>query len=294
MIPAAFTYARPATLDEAFDLLADGSSRALAGGHSLLPLLKLRLTSVERLVDIGRIDELRGISSDGDGLRIGAMCTYRDILDSDEVAQRAPLIASVSETIGDVQVRNRGTIGGSVAHADPASDMPAVLLALDASFVIRSRDGERLMPAADFFTGAFTTALEPGELLTAIVVPKADSGTGSAWESLMQAASGYSMVGVAAVVRRDGGSVAEARVAITGVGEICYRASGVEGAIQGTDGREQAVAAAAQRATEGQEVNSDIHAGREYRTAMAATLTRRALTRAIAGEQGRATQEEPA
>jgi len=287
MIPAAFEYIRPTSLDEAFDLLAEDGSRALAGGHSLLPLLKLRLTSVDRLVDIGRLRELGGISAGAGGaLRIGAMTTYRDILDSEEVRARAPLIAEVSGSIGDVQVRNRGTIGGSVAHADPASDMPAVLLALGASFVLRSRDGERTVAADDFFTGAFATDLRATELLMAIEVPAPGTGSGAAWQSLMQPASGYSMVGVAAAVSVAGGAVSAARIALTGVGEVAYRATGAEEALAGSDGGTQAVAAAADHATDGVQVNADIHADRSYRSAMAIVLTRRAIEAALGRAAG--------
>lgn len=287
MIPASFAYVRPSSLDEAFDLLADEGSRALAGGHSLLPLLKLRLTSVDRLVDIGRLRELGGIGTGADGaLRIGALCTYREILGSDDVGSRAPLIAEVTHSIGDVQVRNRGTIGGSVAHADPASDMPAVLLALGASLLLRSKDGERTVAANDFFTGSFSTDLRPGELLIAIDVPALEAGTGTAWESLMQPASGYSMVGVAASVTAAGGSVSAARIALTGVGDVAYRATGAEDALAGSDGGTDAISVAAQLAAEGVEVNTDIHADRRYRAAMAIVLTRRAIEAALSRARG--------
>lgn len=285
MIPAAFDYHRPASLAEALRVLANAGDgvKVIAGGHSLLPLLKLRLAEVEQLVDIGRIPELHGIREGADGgVVIGAATTYREVLDSALVAERVPLLIEVITDIGDVQVRNRGTLGGSLAHADPASDLPAAALALDASFALRSVDGQRAGPADGFFTGAFTTALKPHELMLELRFPRQPAGAGVAYRQLMQPASGYSMVGVAAVVARTGGTLSHVRVGITGVGEIAYRAKAVESMLLGTDASESEIAAAAAHATDGQRVNGDIHADVEYRTAMAAVFTRRALEAAIA------------
>ncbi len=284
MIPAAFDYQRPATLAEALQLLAGGDdgTKVINGGQSLLPLLKLRLASVDRLVDIGRLRELQGIrpGSDG-GVVMGAAVTYREVLESSLVAERSPLLIEVIGDVGDVQVRNRGTLGGSVAHADPSSDIPAATLALDASFVIRSATSQREVPASSFFHGAFATDLAPGELLVGLRFPVMPDGVGTAYRQIMQPASGYSMVGVAAVVGLLEGQVNHVRVGITGVADIAFRATAVEEALLGTEGDADALAAAAAHAVDGQDVNGDIHADAEYRAAMAAVITRRALQAAI-------------
>jgi carbon-monoxide dehydrogenase medium subunit len=284
MIPAAFAYVRPTTLDEALGLLAGGGdAKVLAGGQSLLPLLKLRLAGAARLIDIGRIGELRGIRSTADGgTSIGALTTYSD-LETAPLATRYGCLAEALPLIADIQVRNRGTIGGSVAHADPASDIPAVLLALDATFVARSKGGERRIAASSFFNGAFHTALTEGELLTEIVLGPIAAGGGSAYRKLSQPASGYSIVGVAAVVARSGGKITAARIGITGGGDAAYRASAVESAIVGSDGSAGAIASAAAHATDGQTVASDIHADATYRARMAAVYVRRAIEGALAG-----------
>ena len=285
MIPAAFAYDRPSSVTEALDLLArhQGDAKVLAGGQSLIPLLKLRLARTSRLIDIGRLGELRGIRDLGDGgIGIGALATYREVLDSELAASRAPLLALAIPDIADVQVRNRGTLAGAIAHADPASDMPAVVLALDAVIVLRSRSGERVIPAASFFQGAFATDLAEDELLTEIRIPAQPAGAGMAYQHLEQPASGYSIVGVAAVVARTAGSVATARIAITGVGDVAYRASAVEAALVGTNGDAAAIAAAAAHAADGVTVAADIHADATYRAEMARVYTRRAIEAALA------------
>jgi carbon-monoxide dehydrogenase medium subunit len=285
VIPAAFDYARPASLDEALTLLARGagSAKVLAGGQSLLPLMRLRLASPGKLIDIGRIAELRAIRDLGSGATaIGALATYRDVLDSKLVTRNHPIMASAIPGIGDVQVRNRGTLGGAIAHADPASDMPALLLALDASVVIRSGNGERVVGIDGFFQGAFSTDLAEDEILTEIRLPATPAGAGMAYCSIEQPASGYSMVGVAAVVGRAGGSISSARIAITGVADIAYRATAVEKALIGSDGGSAAITAAAGHATDGQAVSSDFNANAEYRAAMAAVHTSRAIEAALA------------
>ena len=281
MIPAAFAYDRPKTLDEALGLLAGDDIKVLAGGQSLLPLLKLRLAGASRLIDIGRIRELHGIRATTDGgTAIGALTTYRELEESAE-ATRYRCLAEAIPRIADLQVRNKGTIGGSVAHADPASDLPAVLLALDATFVARSKDGERRIAATSFFQGAFQTALADGELLTEILIQPASNELGSAYRKLSQPASGYSIVGVAAVVGRSGGKIGTARIGITGVGDVAYRASAVESALIGSDGSAAAIAAAAAHAADGQTVASDIHADGTYRAQMATVYVRRAIEGAL-------------
>jgi carbon-monoxide dehydrogenase medium subunit len=284
VIPAAFAYDRPTSVAEALELLAryQGDAKVLAGGQSLIPLLKLRLAHASRLIDIGRLGELRAIRDPGDGgVGIGALVTYRDVLGSRLVTTRAPLLALAIPDIGDVQVRNRGTLAGSIAHADPAADIPAVVQALEAQIVLRSRSGERVVPAVSFFEGPFATDLAEDELLTEIRIPAQPVGAGMAYRQLEQPASGYSIVGVAAVIASAGGSVTTARIAITGVGGVAYRAAAVEAALVGTSGDAQAIAAAAAHAVDGVMVASDIHADAVYRAEMARVYTRRAIEAAL-------------
>jgi carbon-monoxide dehydrogenase medium subunit len=272
---SAFAYARPATLDEALALLADHGpeTKVLAGGQSLIPLLKLRLAHPDRLIDIGRLSELRGVCRlDDGGLAVGALTTYAELMASD--ARYYGVLADALPEIGDVQVRNRGTVGGSLAHADPSSDLPACLLALGAEVVLLSRRGARTVPVDGFFAGPFQSGIEPDELLTEIRLPAPRDDAGSAYASLTQPASGYSMVGVAAVVF-EGGS---AGIGITGVGEHPYRARAVEAALAA--GATSAEAAA--HAADGVTVAGDIHADPAYRRAMAIVYTRRAIEAARA------------
>ena len=216
MIPAAFDYVRPGSIEEAAQAAGQPGAKVIAGGQSLLPLMKLRLARPTTLVDIGRIAGLVGTryTEDG-GAEIGALTTYAQVMAETKLEWARDAVAN----IGDVQVRNRGTIGGSVAHADPASDAPAILLALDYSAVLRSSRGERVVPLDGFFTGAFTTTAEDDEILVAVRRPRLPDGVGGAYEKLTQPASGYAMVGVAAVIARSGGSISHARVALTGVGD---------------------------------------------------------------------------
>jgi carbon-monoxide dehydrogenase medium subunit len=282
VIPAAFDYVRAGSVDQALDLISRPGAKAIAGGQSLLPLMKLRLARPETLVDIGRIGELRGVRQLPDGrLAVGALTTYAELMDSP--AQHYGLLGDALPDIGDVQVRNRGTVGGAVAHCDPASDLPACLLALDAEIVIRSKRGERSTGCGTFFKGAFVTDLAADELITEIRLPAPRDDAGSAYVSLVQPASGYSMVGVAAVIFRGGdGRISHAGIALTGVHEHPYRAPEVEAALVGSDGSTEAVQAAAEHATVGVEVNSDIHADAAYRAAMAKVYTRRAIEAALA------------
>jgi carbon-monoxide dehydrogenase medium subunit len=281
MIPNAFDYRRVGSLDEALGLVGSPGTKVIAGGMSLLPLMKLRLANPERLVDIGRLAELKGVITTRDGrLAIGALTTYSELAESD--ARHYGLLRDALPDIGDVQVRNRGTIGGSVAHCDPASDLPAVLLALDAEIVARSKRGEKIYAADGFFTGPFSTALAEDELVTEIRLPGPRNDAGSAYVALSQRASGYSIVGVAAVVIKEGGSaITKAGIALTGVGDAPYRARAVEAALIGNEGNAEAIAAAAAHATDGVTVAGDIHADSEYRAAMAVTYTKRAITAAL-------------
>ena len=281
MIPNAFDYQRASSLDEALSLIGAAGTKVIAGGMSLLPLMKLRLANPERLVDIGRIEELRGVRQLPDGrLAIGALTTYAELADSP--ARHYGLIGDALPDIGDVQVRNRGTVGGAVAHCDPASDLPAVLLALDAEIVARSTRGEHVYQADGFFTGAFATALADDELVTEIRLPGPRDDAGSAFVTLSQRASGYSIAGVAAVIIKENGSaITGAGIALTGVGEMPYRARAVEAALIGTEGTAESIAAAAAHATDGVTVNGDIHADSEYRAAMAVAYTKRAIVAAL-------------
>lgn len=284
MIPAAFAYDRATSIDEALDLLVSHGTDAklIAGGQSLLPLMKLRLARPDRLIDIGRIESLRGMRELPDGrLAIGSLTTYAQLLADSRVTGLA-LLADALPRIGDVQVRNRGTIGGAIAHPDPAADVPALLLALDAEVVARSSSrGERVIPITEFFEGAFTTALQPDELLTEIRLPAPSGSYGSAYRMLEQPASGFAIAGIAAVIGQTGsteeGRFDDVRVAVTGVGDVPYRATAVEQALRGTTLGSTAIESAVASVCEGIDVQGDIHADAPYRTAMAGVMARRAL-----------------
>ncbi len=283
MIPAAFDYYRPGNLDEALRLLAQHpEAKLLAGGHSLLPMMKLRLTAPSALIDLGKVPGLSGIREEGDRIAIGAMTTHAEIEHSEMLARRAPLLAETAAVIGDVQVRNCGTLGGAAAHGDPAADYPAALLALEAEFVLTGRNGTRKVAAKDFFVGMLTTALAAGEILTEVRFG-ADAGrTGSAYKKLHQPASGFAIVGVAEQVRLDGrGNCEAASVGITGVDSKAYRATAVERVLAGKKPDARTIAQAAAKAAEGIEPLSDLHASARYRAAMAEVFTRRALTEAV-------------
>ena len=282
-IPAAFEYTRAASVEEALRILAsDEGAKLIAGGQSLLPLMKLRLAQPARLVDIGRLSELKGICKLDDGrLSVGALTTYAELLDSPAV--HLGVIRDAVPNIADVQVRNRGTVGGAVAHADPASDLPAALLALEAEVVIQSASGTRNTQVDGFFQGAFTTALGHDEILAAVILPAPRGDAGSAYAALEQRASGYPIAGVAAVVILGAGGMIEgAGIGVTGVSDHPYRAHEVEAALIGTTGTAEAIAAAASIVVGDREVNADIHAGRDYRAAMAVVHARRAIEAALA------------
>jgi len=281
-IPSPFTYTRPGTVDEALRILSrDDAAKVIAGGQSLLPLLKLRLGAAETLVDIGRLGELKGITELDDGrLSVGALTTYAELIDSPAI--HLGVLQDALPTIGDVQVRNLGTVGGAVAHADPVSDLPAALLALNAEVVLQSASGTRTVPVDGFFEGPFQTVARHDEMLTRVLLPAPRGDAGSAYVSLEQPASGYSLVGVAAVlIATPGGLIEYAGVGVTGVSEHPYRASEVEAALVGTTAAPDVVAAAAEHALSGRPVNSDIHANASYRAAMAVVYTRRAIAAAL-------------
>jgi carbon-monoxide dehydrogenase medium subunit len=265
MIPAAFEYARAGSVDEAIELLGREDAKVLAGGHSLLPLLKLRFARPSLLVDIGRLDDLRYVREDGDRIAIGALSRHADLALDPVLAQRCGLLARTAGNVGDPQVRHRGTIGGSVAHSDPASDLGTILLTLDADFVARGPDGERTIPAADFFTGPFESALGAQELLTEIRVPKVDGGR---YLKHVRRQQDWATVAVAAA-RPNG----EVHVGLAGMGPTPIRARAVEQAVAG--GASPADAAA--HAAEGTEPPSDVAGSAEYRAHLARVLTRQAL-----------------
>lgn len=281
MIPASFDYVRAASLREALSLLAAGDgAKVIAGGHSLLPMMKFRLAQPAKLVDIGGLADLRGIQEYRRGARIGAATTYRELLESDLLRERFPLVAECTENIGDRQVRNRGTVGGSVAHADPASDMPSVMLALDATFNVRSKRGRRALKAREFFQGPFATALAEDELLLDIVLPPLPRGAGTAYLSQDQAASGYALAGAAAVVARTRKTVSHAVVALTGVGDVSRLVAAADQLV-GTKGEPEALARVAAASVDGIEVQGDIHAPAPYRRHLATVVVRRALEKAL-------------
>ena len=283
MIPAAFAYVRPTTVDEALQAIAAGGEdvKILAGGQSLIPVMRLRLAAPETIVDLTKVAELRGVREDGDSLVIGAMTTHHDICTDPLVAQYGKLIAEATETVADPAVRHRGTFGGALAHADPAGDLPAVALALDAEFVIAGPGGaRRTVGAADFFVDYLTTALEDGELLVEIRVPKLGSDWGVRYEKFNRVAQAWSIVAVAAAVRREGSRIAEARIGLTNMGSTPIRARAVEAALVGADVSMETVTGAAAQAAEGTEPSSDLNAQADYRQHLARVLTRRAVTAA--------------
>ena len=280
MIPATFDYLAPGSVDEAIRALTEhgDGAKVLAGGHSLLPLMKLRLAVPAVVIDIGNIPELRGVSDAGDHLDIGAATTHHQVVKDPLVNQHAGLLAEATAMVGDAQVRHRGTVGGANAHGDPAGDLPAVMCALEATFVARSAAGERRIAATDFFAGYLETALQPGELLVRVEVPKYDSSWGHAYEKFNRVAQAWAVVGVAALVRRDNGTVAEARVGLTNMGSVPVRASATEAALAGAG--PDRIADAAAQADDGTSPPADLNAQPDYRRHLARVLTARAVRRA--------------
>ena len=286
MIPTDFDYVRARSLREALDAVAGADGvKVIAGGHSLLPMMKFRLVQPSKLVDIGGIEELRGIAEHRKGARIGATTTYREMIGSQLLRERFPILAEAASVIGDRQVRNRGTVGGSVAHADPASDMPAVMLVLGAEFVLRSKRGilpaaKRSVTASEFFQGAFTTALAEGELLTEIILPGPPKGAGMAYVKHTAPASGYALAAAAAVVGRTRKTISHIQVATTGVGES-HRFVHAAQELIGTKGEPELVARIAARAFEGVEIQGDVHSPADHRRALASVMVRRAIEKAL-------------
>ena len=287
MYSETFEYFRPKTLAEAAKLLKGRGARVLAGGHSLLPAMKLRLASPRSLVDIGGIKGLSGIKTQGKGLAIGAMTTHAEIAASALVRKSCPLLAQTAEQIGDIQVRNRGTIGGSIAHADPAADFPTALMALEATIVARGSKGERKIPAGKFFVDLFTTALKSGEIVTSILVPVLGKGTGSAYLKHPHPASRYAVAGVAAIVQISAGRIQSARLAIGGVMPNPVRASAAEAALVGQKPDAASFEAAAPKVADAlPDPLGDTYASGEFRVHLASVLAKRALAAAAERAKG--------
>jgi carbon-monoxide dehydrogenase medium subunit len=282
--PAPFEYHRADSVEGAIGLLQELGEEAklIAGGHSLLPVMKLRLAQPAHLIDLNRIEALRGVTADGSVIRIGALMTHHQLATDETLRKRCPILAETADVIGDVQVRNRGTLGGALAHADAAADYPATILALGATIVAIGPNGERTISATDFFVGFLTTALEPDEILTEIRIPSLPSHTGTSYQKLANQASGYALTGIAAVVTLgDDGRCSQAKIGITGAGDKAVRAAGVEQALTGAALDDATVRAAAERAGDGIDFLDDIHASADYRRTVTIGLTRRAILAAV-------------
>jgi len=282
VIPASVDYVAPDSVAGALSALAEAGEDAkiLAGGQSLLPVLRLRLAYPSLLVDLRKVSELRGVREEGDAIVIGAMTRHADVMSDPLVKTHAALVAAATATVADPAVRHRGTFGGALAHADPAGDLAAVALALDAQLVVEGSGGRRTIPAAEFFVDYLQTALGPDEVLVEVRVPKLSGDWGVRYEKFNRVSQAWAIVGVAAAVRRDNGAIAEARVGLTNMGAIPVRAHAVEQALVGAGAEQGAVSAAAAHAAEGTTPPSDLSGQADYRTHLAQVLTRRAVLRA--------------
>ena len=280
MIPAEFDYVAPTTLQEAITALSEAGEDAkiLAGGQSLIPVLRLRLAFPTVLIDLSKVDELRGVRDDGDALLIGAMTKHSDVIEDPLVKQFAALVAEATERVADPAVRHRGTFGGALAHADPAGDLAAVALALDAEFIAEGPGGRRSIPVADFFLDYLETALTPDEILAAVRIPKLE-GWGVRYEKFNRVAQAWAIVGVATAVRMEGGSIAEARIGLTNMGSTPVRPAATEAALVGASTRAEITQAAAS-AADGTNPPSDLGAKADYRQHLARVLTARAVATA--------------
>ena len=281
MIPSAFDYVAATTVEEALAALSQAGEdgKVLAGGQSLVPVLRLRLATPTTVVDLNKISELRGVHEDGDAIVVGAMTTHHDVLHDPLVREHAALLALATATVGDPQIRHRGTFGGALVHADPAGDLLAPVVALDAEMVIVGPGGRRTVPAAEFFVDLFTTAVGPDEVLVEVRIPK-KTGWGAHYEKFQRVAQAWSIVAVAAAVRTEGGSIAEARVALTNMAATPVRATGVEQALVGQPANVETIRAAAEHAAEGTSPMSDGNADADYREHLARVLTGRAVAAA--------------
>jgi len=282
MIPAKFDYVRPATVGDAVRALDEGGedAKVIAGGQSLLPLLRLRLAYPDLLVDVGGLGDLRGVRDTGDSLLIGALTTHDDVTRDPVIAEHCGLIAQAAGMVADPAVRHRATICGALAHADPAADMPAVMTALGATMIARGPGGEREIGAEEFFADYLTTTLAANEILTAVRVPKLGPGWGYRYEKFHRTAQAWAIVGVAALARRSNGQVAEARIGMANMGSVPVRARAAEAAAAGADANRDALRSAAQQADEGTSPPADLHGAADYRRHLARVLTARALAAA--------------
>ncbi|WDL97142.1 FAD binding domain-containing protein [Alicyclobacillus sp. ALC3] len=287
MIPSAFAYSRATSLQDALmQLQSHEDAKLLAGGHSLLPLMKMRLANPAKLVDLGGLkEELRGVRREGDRLIVGALTTHSEVAHSKVVQETLPALSEAARQVGDLQVRNRGTVGGNIAHADPASDLPAIALAFDAEIAVATLDGTEVIPAHEYFLGPLLTALPEHGLVTHLSFVLPETGTNSVYEKYPHPASGYAVVGVAAAggVGTDG-TVSHIRVALTGAGEVAYRASAVESALAGQTPTEDTILAAAAHAAEDGDIAGDLFASEEYRRHLCQVYTARALRRVFASQ----------
>lgn len=284
MIPPAFAYHAPRTLPEAIHLLntLGEDAKLLAGGHSLLPMMKLRFAQPGTLIDINRIPELRGITEAGGLIRIGAMTTENELIASPLLQQKLPLLPEAALLIADPQVRNRGTIGGDIAHGDPGNDHPAIAMALDATFVLQGPKGERQVKAVDFFHGTYMTALAENEILTAILAAPFAAGTGYAYQKLKRKTGDWATAGAAVVLGMSGGKVTQARIALTNVAPMALRVKGAEAALVGKTLDEASLNAAAAAVRTACDPAEDLRGDVEYKTAMAGEMAKRAIRAAAA------------
>lgn len=284
MYPASFEYHTASSVQDALAMLAQygDDAKILAGGHSLIPVMKLRFAAPAHLIDIARIPALSAITDGGNAVHVGATARHADVVSSAVIKAKAPLLSEVASHIGDPLIRNMGTIGGSLAHADPAADLPAAMLALGATLVATGAAGARQIAADDFFTDVFTSALRPDELLTEVRVPAQGAGSGGAYEKHPDPASGYAIVGIAAQVQVSGGNFAAARIGMTGLGPKAMRLTAVEAALAGKPATPATVAAAAAHAADGLVFVDDSRGSAAYKANLATVFTRRALTRALA------------
>ena len=280
MIPSKFDYVRPKSVDEAVAALTAGGedAKVITGGQSMLPLLRLRLAAPSILVDCARIDEMKGVKNNGDSVTIGAATTHWDVLHNDIVKTHVKLLADATATVADPQVRHRGTFGGALAHGDPAGDLPAVVLALDATMEIAGAKGRRQVAAKDFFVDYFTTAVGPDEILVSVTIPKLGKGWNTCYEKFNRSANGWAIVGVAAAVRVEGGKITDARIGLTNCAAVPVRASSVESALKGVVVSAAEIESASQSAAVGTRATSDLGADKEYREHLMRVLTARAIS----------------
>lgn len=287
MIPSGFQYHTPSSVAEALSLLAQHEdAKVIAGGHSLLPMMKLRFAEPAHLVDVNGISELKGIREDGNTIKIGAMTRENELISSSIIREKCPLISEAAKLIADPQVRNRGTIGGDIAHGDPSNDHPAIMMALDARFVVKGPDGERVLPASGFFLGTYWTQLEEGELLTEIQVPVLASGTGYAFNKLKRKTGDYATAASPVVLTMDGERCAEIRIGLTNVAPMAIRAEPAEDVLRGQVISDALIEQAAQEVMNVCEPAEDLRGDAEYKTHMAAEMARRSIRDALARARG--------